>query len=145
MHPKFFIFFHKSYYDDLEASHVVENNNLGYTNTGYHPNIMSPFYPEIPEAQKTEKLANNPFLQQINQEFTSENDPRMQDEGFNFQRFYDNDSKLTPNGFFEGGANQEPKKKTKGSFKNTYINKINHLMKNNKNKPNTNEEQPPNK
>ena len=69
----------------------------------------------------------------------------MQEECFNFQRFYENDQKLAANGFFDNNTNQEPKKKTKGSFKNTYINKINHLMKNNKNKPHSNEEQAPNK
>lgn len=44
----------------------------------------------------------------------------------NFQEFLENDAPLN--------GNYHEKKKTKGSFKNTYINKINHLMKNIKNK-----------
>lgn len=128
----------------MEASNAVENNNnLGFSNIGFHPNVMSPYYPD---AQKTEKLANNPFLQQINQEFINDNEPRLQEECFNFQRFYENSTNMPGNGFFDNNNNnQETKKKTKGSFKNTYINKINHLMKNNKNKPHNNEEPAPNK
>ena len=104
---------------------------------------MSPFYPQN---NKTDtKLENNPFLQQINQEFNNENDEKMQEECYGYQGFFESEPKPPHNMFFDGPPNSEPKKKTKGSFKNTYINKINHLMKNNKNKQNANDEKTTNK
>lgn len=123
-----------SFYDDSEGYNVAESHNFG---------LMSPFYPQN---NKTEmKFENNPFLQQINQEFNNENDEKMQEECFGYQGFFDSEPKPPHNMFFDNPPNSEPKKKTKGSFKNTYINKINHLMKNNKNKQNTNDENAPTK
>ena len=61
---------------------------MGYASSEYHPNIIDPFYPETNKSEI--KFTNNPFLQQISNEFNAENETKIQEEGFNFQRFFEN-------------------------------------------------------
>jgi len=75
-----------------------------------------------PFLNKTEiKYDNNSFYHQISQEFIGKNDQ----ESFELHNFCEENH--------SGEGDVEGKKKTKGSLKNIYINKINHMMKNAKN------------
>lgn len=89
-------------------------------------NNFTPFHSETAHNKHFEKNEINPFLYEISHDGSQLTNSGIQEHMMNFQGIY------TPENNFANENNE--KKKTKGSFKNTYINKINHLMENIKNK-----------
>lgn len=76
------------------------------------------------------KIENNLFFSQIsNNEFPILNQNTNQ-ECYSFQGYYQKEQDKDKKNEINKDLNLKNKIKTKGSFKNIYINKINHLMKN---------------
>jgi len=80
-----------------------------------------------------QNVSSHYFLGQNSHEIC--NDGKIQDESFNFQGFFENDAKQMNTSLNVDLNNSQKKTKMEG-FKNAYINKINHLKKNIKKKPN---------
>ena len=91
------------------------------------------------------KITENPLLHQNKDRFHKENEEKMEEESFNFQSYYESESKMPQIASIENRTSRNPRKKTRGSFKNAYINKLNSLLKDSNNKHTKNEENIPDK
>lgn len=113
---KFIFLFINSLFGDNEHNEHKDNSHF------LEINNFTPFHSESAQNKFFEKNENNKFLFEISHDGSQ----MTQEHMMNFPGIYPPDNNFS-------NENNE-KKKTKGSFKNTYINKINHLMENIKNK-----------